>query len=81
MIEKQIGLRLAVIRTQQGLSQSDLARRIGRTQDQICRIEQGRSVTLSNIVVVAQGLGLSFSVDFLDSTLDPDSPINSNPSP
>lgn len=36
-----IGMRLQTLRKQKGLSQEELARRIGTSQTQICRIERG----------------------------------------
>ena len=59
MTEKQIGLRVNKLREQQGLTTTDLAKRVGISQAQISRLENGkqgfRSATL---VRIAKALGV-----------------------
>ena len=51
--EKQIGLRVSRLREQQGLTTTELAKRVGISQAQISRLENGkqgfRSATLARI--------------------------------
>ena len=58
-MEKQIGLRVSKLREQQGLTTTELAKRVGISQAQISRLENGkqgfRSATL---VRIAQALGV-----------------------
>jgi transcriptional regulator with XRE-family HTH domain len=53
------GQRIAACRRAVGLTQVELARRIGITQSQLCRIEQGRyRVTAERLEVIAAELGI-----------------------
>ena len=51
---------LKALRTEAGLSQSELARRIGRTPAYICDLERGRGApNLSTLAPIADALGVS----------------------
>ena len=61
----EVALRLAALRQQSGLSQKELARKVGTTQQQISRLEspayEGHS--LSMIRRVAEALGASLRIE------------------
>lgn len=67
----EVALQIAALREQAGLSQKDLARKVGTTQQQISRLEspsyEGHS--LSMLRRVAQALGASVQVQFQKQTL------------
>ena len=69
MIEKQIGLKVSKLREQQGLTTTALAKRVGISQAQISRLENGkqgfRSSTLARI---AEALGVKPVYFFLDES-------------
>jgi len=64
--EKDIGLLISSVREQQKIGQTALARKVGISQAQICRLEQGkqgfRSSTLRKI---AEALGYDAKVVFV----------------
>lgn len=54
---------MAAVREELGLSQSDLARRIGKTPGYICDIERGRrAINLTTLASIADGLGVTPAV-------------------
>ena len=58
-IEKRLGERVAALRSSQGQSQADLARRAGVSQSSVARLEAGeRSVTVGTLESIALGLGV-----------------------
>jgi len=67
MTEKQIGLRVHRLRESQGLTSTELAKRVGLSQAQISRLENGkqgfRSSTLARI---AEALGVKPVYFYLD---------------
>ena len=67
MYEKQIGLKVSKLREEQGLTTTELAKRVGISQAQISRLENGkqgfRSSTLTRI---AKALGVKPVYFFLE---------------
>lgn len=56
--KKQIGQRLRALRTERGISQVELARRLGSYQTVISAIERGeRGLTLQQVMKLADALG------------------------
>jgi transcriptional regulator with XRE-family HTH domain len=54
---------MAAVREELGISQSELARRIGRTPGYVCDIERGRRApNLTTLAVIADGLGVTPAV-------------------
>jgi len=54
---------MRLLREEVGISQSELARRIGRTPGYVCDIERGRRrPNLTTLALIAEGLGLNPSV-------------------
>ena len=54
---------MRALREDLGISQSELARRIGKTPGYICDMERGRrALNLSTLALIAEGLGLNPSV-------------------
>jgi len=50
-------------RKQLKLSQADLAKQIGKTRPYISQIENGRDLQLSNLVTIANALGMSIKLE------------------
>jgi len=71
MTEKQIGLKINKLREQQGMTTTDLAKRVGISQAQISRLENGkqgfRSATLARI---ARALGVQPVYFYLEEGQD-----------
>jgi len=73
-VEKQqtrdrIGLRIAMLRKQAGMTQEELANRAGLQRTHVGRIEAGRyAVTLETVQAIAQALGMT--VDIIDPKLE-----------
>ena len=62
-LEYQVARQIIALRTQQGLTQKDLARQVGTTQSAIARIESGgQNVSLKLLARVAKALGASLEV-------------------
>lgn len=62
---ERIGKRIAEIRTQQGLSQTELAERAGMKQGNIARIETGKySTGIDLLSKIAHALG--YEIDFIE---------------
>ena len=60
---KRIGERIRQLRTQQGVSQVELAEKAGLAQPHIVRIEQGRySVGLDTLQAIAKALGCTVDI-------------------
>jgi len=54
---------LTLLREDLGISQSELARRIGRTPGYVCDLERGRrKPNLTTLALIAEGLGLNPSM-------------------
>ena len=53
--------RLRTIREKKGITQSELARRIGKTPSYVCDVERGRriGITLATLALFAAGLDIS----------------------
>jgi len=72
MYEKKIGLKMSKLREQQGLTSTVLAERVGISQAQISRLENGkqgfRSSTLARI---SEALGVTPAYFFLEEGEDP----------
>jgi len=68
-----IAKRIREVREQRGISQKDLAEKIGLHRSEICHIEKRRRVpTIQNIVKISEGLAVSLSylLDCYESDLD-----------
>lgn len=59
------GLKLREERLRQGLTQQDVAERVGLSRTQITNIEQGRGVSVTAIVEIATQLGYRVEVDLV----------------
>lgn len=53
---------LIKIRIKKGLSQRKLAKLSGLTQPNVCRIEKGGNITLSNLMKLAEALNVEFKI-------------------
>jgi len=54
---------MQLLREELGISQSELARRIGRTPGYVCDMERGRRApNLKTLALIAEGLGVNPSV-------------------
>ncbi|MBX2976816.1 MAG: helix-turn-helix transcriptional regulator [Ignavibacteriaceae bacterium] len=61
-ILNKFGKRLKELRTQQGLTQEQFARKCGLHKNYIGMVERGeRNPSLINIEIIAKGLGISIS--------------------
>jgi len=59
MYEKQIGLKVSKLREQQGLTTTELAKRVGISQAQISRLENGKQgFRSSTLAKIAHALGV-----------------------
>lgn len=59
---KDLGYLLKLIRTKQGLTQSELAKKVGLKQVSISRLENGESVSLKTLEKVMAGMKLELSL-------------------
>jgi len=57
-----IGQQIARLRTNAGMSQRELARRVSCTQPQICKIEGGGGCSLTQLQDLASALGESLVI-------------------
>ncbi len=65
----QIGTQIEVARARKGMTQTELARRVGTKQPSIARIESGTSLpSVSFLVKIADALGLRLDVSIAVST-------------
>lgn len=63
---QETGMRMGAIRRHQGLSQKELAEKIGISQQLISRIEKGReNVSLITLTNIARALNMRVDVDFV----------------
>jgi len=59
MLEKKIGLKVSKLREKQGLTTTELARRVGISQAQISRLENGKQgFRSSTLAKIAEALGV-----------------------
>lgn len=66
---EDLRLMVKAMRTQAGLNQSELARRVGLARSTVCNIELGRQpVTIRNIQAIAHACGYRIKVRFERST-------------
>lgn len=66
-----VAMRVIEYRTEHGLSQSALARRLGMQQPAIARLEAGdHEPSLATLSRLARGLGVEFHIDITPDTLD-----------
>ena len=56
--ERSVGQLIALERQRQGISQGDLARRLGVSQANLSRIERGADLRFSTLLDVARALGM-----------------------
>lgn len=56
--ERSVGQLIALERQRQGISQGDLARRLGVSQANLSRIEHGADLRFSTLLDVARALGM-----------------------
>ena len=62
-LKKRIGQRVVELRTQNGWSQSDLARAVGKDRQAIEKLENGKvNPTLYSLLEIADSLKVSLSV-------------------
>ncbi|MDR1567638.1 MAG: helix-turn-helix transcriptional regulator [Streptococcaceae bacterium] len=62
----KVAIALLELREQEGLSQQQLADRVGKPQSMIARIESGRAnVTMATIIDIAYALGKKAEVKFV----------------
>ena len=67
MYEKQIGLKVSKLREQQGLTTTELAKRVGISQAQISRLENGKQgFRSSTLAKIAHALGVKPVYFFLE---------------
>ena len=67
MYEKQIGLKVSRLREQQGLTTTELAKRVGISQAQISRLENGKQgFRSSTLAKIAHALGVKPVFFFLE---------------
>lgn len=64
---KRIGSRLASLRNERGLSQSELAEMCGVAQGTISRIESGKSFETSNLLIILEALDKPVGDFFVDA--------------
>ena len=70
----RIGIRIALLRKQMGLTQEELAQRAGLQRTHVSRIEAGKyAVTLETIQAIAEALGMT--VDIVDTRLQDLAPL------
>jgi DNA-binding XRE family transcriptional regulator len=63
-VSRQVALQLTEYRAQHGLTQTELARRLGMKQPAIARLEAGdHEPSLTTLYRLAEGLGISFHID------------------
>lgn len=68
-MRERIGMRIAALRKQQGLTQEQLAERAGLQRTHIWRIETGKySVNIETLQALAEALGMT--VDLVDPRLE-----------
>jgi DNA-binding XRE family transcriptional regulator len=70
-LEDEFNLARAVIalRAESGLTQRDLAERVGIKQPQLARIEAGRQIPkLETLALLAEGAGYTIEVNFIPKT-------------
>ena len=66
-----VAMRVIKYRTEQGLSQSALARRLGMQQPAIARLEAGdHQPSLATLARLAAGLGIEFHIDITPETFE-----------
>jgi ribosome-binding protein aMBF1 (putative translation factor) len=66
-----VAMRVIKYRTEQGLSQSALARRLGMQQPAIARLEAGdHQPSLVTLARLAAGLGMEFHIDITPETFE-----------
>lgn len=65
-LQIQVGMRIKDLRDREGVSQENLALRIGMDRSHLASIETGRrNVTLLNLAKIARGFGISLA-DFFE---------------
>ena len=66
-----VAMRVIKYRTEQGLSQSALARKLGMQQPAIARLEAGdHQPSLATLARLAAGLGMEFRIDITPETFE-----------
>jgi len=68
VLDQELAGLLAYLRKKRGLSQEEVARRLGVTRSRVSQMETsaGLSMSLENLARYAQALGLSLRLDFTD---------------
>ena len=63
----KLAIRIAALREQKGLSQQELAKRMGTSQQAISRIESGEyeGFTLKTLEKIAEATGMKVKIDFV----------------
>lgn len=70
-LEEEFNLARTVValRTESGLTQRDLAERVGIKQPQLARIEAGRQIPkLETLALLAEGAGYTVEINFIPKT-------------
>jgi ribosome-binding protein aMBF1 (putative translation factor) len=66
-----VAMRVLAYRTERGLSQTQLARKLGMHQAAVARLEDGdHEPSLATLAKLAKGLGVEFHVDITPDTLE-----------
>lgn len=64
-----VGARLRELREERGLSQSEVARRIGRAPSWVCHIERGaHDPIISSLLLYCSGIGARIHIGLIDPT-------------
>jgi ribosome-binding protein aMBF1 (putative translation factor) len=63
----KLAIKIAALREQKGLSQQELAKRMGTSQQAISRIESGeyKGFTLKTLEKIAEATGMKVKIDFV----------------
>jgi DNA-binding XRE family transcriptional regulator len=70
-LARQVAIRVTQYRAEHGLTQSELARRLGMKQPAIARLEAGdHEPSLATLQRLAQGLGMSFRIEITPQGID-----------
>lgn len=68
---REVSYRIIAYRTENGMTQTDLAKAVGMTQSVIARLESGEHApSLATLAKVSRGTGLTFHVDVTLSAVE-----------
>jgi DNA-binding XRE family transcriptional regulator len=68
----QLAIKIAALREEKGLSQQELAKRMGTSQQAISRIESGQyeGFTLKTLEKIAEATGMKVKIDFVAASCE-----------